>query len=433
MNYRLKVNIKKMNKRLILICLLLATTFYNIQAQEKCYTTIRRAKIVTEKPELKSLFDKKEQVLQQILVEKSYQKRSKIVVPVVVHIVYKLEEENISDEQVHSQIQVLNEDFGFTNKNKLSTSHAFYKYCAATGFEFKLANIDPLGNPTSGITRTKTNKDFWKEEEFEDLKFTDSEGINSWDPTSYLNIWVANLDDSSDVLGFAILPDEVSKYAEYDGLVIRHEAFGTVGTAGKNGYGFANLGRTATHEIGHWLNLKHIWGDAVCGNDFVADTEPADSSNSDCPKFPHHPKNSCGSSENGEMFMNYMDYTSDECMNMFTIGQIERMKAALSTYRSKIMTSQGYYTATLVENDLTNYLEVYPNPSTGTINLHITNEVGLNASIALVDLLGNTVKTFGKTTNNMLLNCEELPNGVYFIQLQNAEFNTSLKLILNHE
>ena len=433
MNYRLKVKIKKMNKRLLLICLLLATTISNIQAQEKCYTVIRRAKIVAEKPELKALFEQKEEVLQQFLSEKSHTKRNNIVVPVVVHVVYKKEEENISDEQVHSQIQVLNDDFGFTNKNKLDASHAFYKYCAASGIEFKLANIDPLGNPTSGITRTKTNKDFWKEEEFDDVKFTDSEGINSWDPTSYLNIWVANLDDSSDVLGFAILPDEVSKYPEYDGLVIRHEAFGTVGTAGKNGYGFANLGRTATHEIGHWLNLKHIWGDAVCGNDFVADTEPADSSNSDCPKFPHHPKNSCGSSENGEMFMNYMDYTSDECMNMFTIGQIERMKAALFTYRSKIMTSKGYYMATLVENDLTNYLEVYPNPSTGTIHLHIKNEVGLNTTIAMVDILGNTVKTFGKTTNSMLLNCEELPNGVYFIELQNSEFNTSLKLILNHE
>jgi hypothetical protein len=129
-----------------------------------------------------------------------------------------------------------------------------------------------------------------------------------------------------------------------------------------------------------------------------------------------------------------MDYTSDECMNMFTIGQIERMKAALSTYRSKLITSKGYSTAALVENDLPNYLEIYPNPSTtGTIHLHITNDIGLNASIALVDIVGNTVKTFEKTTNNMLLNCEELPNGVYFIHLQNAELNTSLKLILNHE
>jgi hypothetical protein len=128
-----------------------------------------------------------------------------------------------------------------------------------------------------------------------------------------------------------------------------------------------------------------------------------------------------------------MDYTSDECMNMFTIGQIERMKAALSTYRSKLITSKGYSTAALVENDLPNYLEIYPNPSTGTIHLHITNDIGLNASIALVDIVGNTLKTFEKTTNNMLLNCEELPNGVYFIHLQNAELNTSLKLILNHE
>ena len=422
-----------MNKRLLLICLLLATTLLRVNAQEKCFTAIRRAKITTENPGLKSLLEQKEQVLQQIITEKSYQKRSNIIVPVVVHVVYKLDEENISDEQIHSQIQVLNDDFGFNNTNKLDVSHAFHKYCGASGIEFKLANIDPTGKPTNGITRTKTNKDFWKEEEFEDVKFTDYGGINSWDPTSYLNIWVANLDDSSNVLGFAIFPDELSTYPEYDGLVIRHEAFGTIGTAGTNGYSYANLGRTTTHEIGHWFNLYHIWGDAVCGNDMVADTEPADSSNSGCPTFPHHPKNSCGSSENGEMFMNYMDYTSDECMNMFTIGQIERMKAALSTYRSKLITSKGYSTAALTEYDLPNYLEIYPNPSSGIIHLHISNEIGLNASITLVDILGNTVKTFENTTPNMVLNCDELPNGVYFIQLQNAELNTSLKLILNHE
>jgi hypothetical protein len=422
-----------MNKRLLLICLLLATTLLRVNAQEKCYTAIRRAKITTENPGLKSLLEQKEQVLQQIITEKSYQKRANIIVPVVVHVVYKLDEENISDDQIHSQIQVLNDDFGFNNTNKLDVSHAFYKYCGASGIEFKLANIDPTGKPTNGITRTKTNKDFWKEAEFEDVKFTDYGGINSWDPTSYLNIWVANLDDSSNVLGFAIFPDELSTYPEYDGLVIRHEAFGTKGTAGTNGFEFASHGRTTTHEIGHWFNLFHIWGDTLCGNDMVADTEPADSANHACPSFPLHPKNSCGSSENGEMFMNYMDYTSDECMNMFTIGQIERMKAALSTYRSKLITSKGYSTAALAENDLPNYLEFYPNPSAGTIQLRITNDIGLNATITLVDIVGNTVKTFEKTTNNMTLSFDELPNGVYFIQLQKDAFNTSLKLILNHE
>jgi hypothetical protein len=424
-----------MNKRLLLICLLTATTFSSLQAQvkEKCYTAKSRAEKIKENPSLKNLLEQKEHVLQQIIETKTYQKRTNIIVPVVVHVLYKLDAENISDDQIESQIQVLNDDFGFKNTNKLDVNHPFYKYCAASGIEFKLANVDPAGKPTNGITRTKTSKDFWKEEEFYDVNFTSTGGINNWDPNSYLNIWIANLDNASDVLGFASFPDELSTYPEYDGLVIRHEAFGTIGTAGTNGYSYANLGRTATHEIGHWFNLYHIWGDDVCGNDMVADTEPAESSNSDCPTFPHHPKNSCGSSENGEMFMNYMDYTSDDCMNMFTIGQIERMKAALSTYRSKLFTSNGNSTATLTENDLPNYLEIYPNPSSGTIHLHITNDVGLNASIALVDLLGNTVKTFEKTTNNMLLNCEELPNGVYFIQLQNAEFNTSLKLILNHE
>ncbi len=422
-----------MNKRILLICLLLATTILRLDAQEKCYTAIRRAKKVSEKPELKMIFEQKEQVLQQILADKSYAKRSNIIVPVVVHIVYNLDTENISDEQIHSQIQVLNDDFGFTNKNKLDVSHAFYKYCAASGIEFKLANTDPTGNPTTGITRTKTDKDIWKKTEFEDVKFTDYGGINSWDPTSYLNIWVANLDDSSDVLGLTIPPDELSSYPEYDGLVIRHEAFGTMGTAGTNGFPFANLGRTVTHEIGHWFNLHHIWGDTLCGNDMVADTEPADSANHECPTFPLHPKNSCGSSENGEMFMNYMDYSSDTCMNMFTIGQIERMKATISLYRSKLLTSKGYSTARIEENDLLHYYEIHPNPSNGTFHLRTTKDTDIHAVVTLVDVLGNTVKTFGKATNNTLLNCDDLPNGIYFIQIQKDAFSKTLKVILNRE
>jgi hypothetical protein len=424
-----------MKKRLLLVCLLLATIILRVDAQEKCYTAIHRANKLKENPSLKHLIVQQEQALQEVIENKSFEKRTSIIIPVVVHVIYKSEKENISVEQIKSQIKVLNDDFGFTNVNKLAESHPFYKFCAASGIEFKLANVDPTGKTTTGITRTKTTKDFWQEEEFDSVKFTHAGGINSWDPSSYLNIWVANFDNSSDVLGFAILPDQLNNATEYDGLVIRHEAFGILGTAGTNGFGNVNLGRTATHEIGHWLNLHHIWGngDEVCGNDLVADTEPADSSNTDCPTFPYHAKNSCGSSENGEMFMNYMDYTSDACMNMFTIGQIERMKAAIETFRKKIHTSKGYVnTANLTVNDIHN-LEIYPNPSTGIINIQTNNDILASKTLILVDILGNTVKTFQLEPNISQLNCEDVPNGIYFLQFQNTENSTALKLILNHE
>jgi hypothetical protein len=257
-----------MNKRLLLICLLTATTFSSLQAQvkDKCYTAKSRAEKIKENPSLKNLLEQKEHVLQQIIETKTYQKRTNIIVPVVVHVLYKLDAENISDDQIESQIQVLNDDFGFKNTNKLDVNHPFYKYCAASGIEFKLANVDPAGKPTNGITRTKTSKDFWKEEEFYDVNFTSTGGINNWDPTSYLNIWIANLDNASDVLGFASFPDELSTYPEYDGLVIRHEAFGTIGTAGTNGYSYANLGRTATHEIGHWFARCAVIPYCLCRN-----------------------------------------------------------------------------------------------------------------------------------------------------------------------
>src|SRR5205085_7351896 len=140
------------------------------------------------------------------------------------------------------------------------------------------------------------------------VKYTANGGHDAWNRDQYLNIWVCDL---SGKIGYAQFPGGP---AATDGVVIDYQAFGTLGTASIP----FHLGRTATHEIGHWLNLRHIWGDANCGDDLVADTPTQQTDNGGCPSFPHV---TCSNGPNGDMFMNYMDYVNDNCMNMFTAGQ----------------------------------------------------------------------------------------------------------------
>lgn len=249
-----------------------------------------------------------------------------VVIPVHVIIVHDPsdavgEGTNLSLDRVSSQIQVINQDFRRTNTNRTDTPPDF-----PTGdsyISFKLADIAPDGTPTDGITRYSTTDDFDEEE----LAIKDA---TRWPRDTYLNIWVANtLDD----LGFALLPGTISLPQEQlDGCAVLTSAFGGPGFATFFPY---NLGRTATHEIGHYLGLRHIWASNGCGpDDGIADTPKQDSSHFGCPV---HPMPSCGNT--GDMFMNYMDYTDDQCMNAFTVGQIDYMWAVLNGSRRSLLTA----------------------------------------------------------------------------------------------
>jgi hypothetical protein len=246
------------------------------------------------------------------------------VIPVVVHVVYNTPAENISMTQIKSQISVLNRDFQAKNADRKKTPAVWKGLIANVNLKFVLATKDPKGKPTTGVTRTKTTRTSFGADD--SVKFTASGGQNAWPTTRYLNIWVCKL--GGGLLGYAQFPGGP---AATDGVVITHTGFGTKGTATAP----FNLGRTATHEIGHWLNLRHIWADTpdCSGTDFVADTPNAAGPNFGTPSFPHI---SCSNGPNGDMFVNYMDYTDDVGMFMFTLGQKARMLAALATERSSL-------------------------------------------------------------------------------------------------
>src|SRR6266446_3599739 len=249
-----------------------------------------------------------------------------ITIPVVVHVVYRTAQQNIAKAQIDSQIAALNRDYSAANPDRNAVPAAWAGLVTNTNVQFALATRDPAGHPTDGVTRTHTQHASF--DTLDAVKSNARGGANAWPRDRYLNLWVCNL--SGGVLGYAQFPGGP---AATDGVVITYTAFGTSGTAAAP----FNMGRTATHEIGHWLNLRHIWGDTedCTGNDFVDDTPNAQHPNFDRPTFPHV---SCGNGPNGDMFMNYMDYVDDAAMVMFTAGQVVRMHAALDGARSALVT-----------------------------------------------------------------------------------------------
>ncbi|MDC8002423.1 M43 family zinc metalloprotease [Aureisphaera galaxeae] len=237
-----------------------------------------------------------------------------ITIPVVVHVLYNNSTTNISDAQIQSQIDVLNEDFRRTNSDADNT----WSQAADSQIEFCLATVDPNGNTTTGITRKSTSEQDWYQHT-NDMKKSAQGGIDPWDTSEYLNMWTVPrlLRSNGDVLlGFAQFP---GGDASTDGVVMGYNYFGRIGQVSAP----FDLGRTTTHEVGHFLNLRHIWGDGGCSvDDFVSDTPTSDGPNYGC--NPSHV--SCSTTD---MVQNYMDYSDDSCMNLFSQGQVDRMRVTL--------------------------------------------------------------------------------------------------------
>ena len=249
------------------------------------------------------------------------------VIPVVVHVVYNTAAQNISDAQIQSQIAVLNLDYRMQNADITNVPAVFKPLEADPRIEFALATMDPANNPTTGITRTSTAVTSFTDDD--KVKHASSGGADAWDRDHYLNLWVCPL--GGGLLGYAQFPGGP---ADTDGVVITYNGFGNTGTAAVP----FNLGRTATHEIGHFLNLHHLWGDQASNpsctlSDQVGDTPTQSGPNFGKPAFPHV---SCNNGPNGDIFVDYMDYVDDAAMFMFTVGQVARMQSCLDNERKTL-------------------------------------------------------------------------------------------------
>ncbi|MEX1187896.1 MAG: GEVED domain-containing protein [Bacteroidia bacterium] len=299
-----------------------------MNAQRACGTMEHLHELQSQHPEIMQRQQNIEQNTEQAIANNTLN-RAVVNIPVVVHVVYRSGVQNISDSQVLTQIQVLNADFRKLNSDASLIPSAFTAVAADAEFNFCLASQTPSGSAFNGINRVSSTRtsSFGTNDA---VKSASTGGVAGWDPNRYLNMWVCEIGGS--ILGYATFPGTASSTT--DGIVIDYRYFGTNGTATAP----FNKGRTATHEVGHWLNLRHIWGDATCGSDFVNDTPTHNTSNGGCPTYPHY---STCSGAPIEMTMNYMDYTDDACMYMFSAGQKSRMQALFGAggARAALLTS----------------------------------------------------------------------------------------------
>lgn len=402
------------------------------QEQRTCASYEVMQDMMQKYPEVKANVEANEAFIQQWLLEHTGGSNQKtesavITIPVVVHVIHFGEAvgtgANISENQVLSQIVALNEDFRKLNGDQLSGSHPFAAYTADAQLEFCMAKRTPAGAATNGIERINGGKSSWTKTEIENTL----KPATIWDRNKYLNVWTVTFGGSdAGLLGYATWPGST---ASNDGVVIRYNSYGYVDNVDPP----FDYGRTAVHEIGHWFNLRHIWGDNQpnCGDDLVSDTKPAYSPNFNCPSFPNNANNGCGTDANGDMFMNFMDYVDDACMVMFTTGQANRMQATLNSSRSSLKTSNGCLTVGLEEQELlSTAIQLYPNPNSGSFNVAITNPLIDRVGVSVYNLLGEKVYELADIPNLYQIVLPDASNGIYTVKITWADKEYYQKVIV---
>lgn len=399
--------------------LFVAILAHTLAAQQRCASFDYMQSQLGKNPSLQGKMDAIERFTQNS-IKKSQNIQSRledglvIRIPVVVHILYHEPGENISDSRVMEQIAALNRDYRRMNTDTVNTPNYFKQFAADSRIEFRLAISDPQQRSTTGIIRKYTPIAQW--EGNDKMKFSSSYGDDAWDADSYLNIWVCNL---KGVLGYSSF---IGGPANLDGVVISNSVFGQTGT-----FSAYDKGRTAVHEVGHWLNLKHLWGDTDCGDDQVADTPPQSTFTMGCPSGM---KVSCNNSPTGNMYMNYMDFTYDDCMNMFTKGQMDRMRAQFDEGgpRSLLLFSQGLNTPLVYQTEVPDsppkwlHPQLYPNPATIELNLDLVYDIRwLGKTVTIFNSAGQVEMQFVINSKYQKIDISRLPGGLYLMSAKKED------------
>jgi hypothetical protein len=447
------------------IALFLSILFLSIHAEAKkpkCGAQLIHAIIAKKDPAFFSKQAAKRQEAQQNFKYKQgafMKTTAQVTIPVVFHIVLNQNQINAIggiagiQKRIDSQLIVINRDYGRRNADSTTIPSAFKARYANTGIQFCLARRKPDGTSTSGadiITLPSTTRKIEEtnpsgQDLFYDAKFTNG-AFNTWDPSAYLNIWVCNAslgNDTNGILGLTVppyFPNTFGYNPNEVGIILNYRAWGKRSTGFEPFISGCDKGRTLTHELGHYFNLNHIWGDdngscpgdAGYSDDGINDTPIQKDENYGCPTFPSV---SCSvSAPNGDMFMNYMDYCDDICLTMFTTGQVAVMQAEVSTGGESYSLTQNNnicnWPAAIPSLQGTTPIQVAPNPCTQYCNvsyneqptqISVINTLGIQVWSAAPSAIGN---------NNTLINTQTLASGIYYIHVQFKDAMQIQKIII---
>src|SRR4051812_4121228 len=339
-----------------------------------------------------------------------------ITIPIVFHILTKDGSQIVTDENIKQQLDVLNKAFRLSSTDTSKIPSYFQEFAADCRIQFVLARVDPHAHATSGIVRKSTWVTLFGLDDR--IKSTDLGGDDAWDANKYLNVWVGSL--AGGVVGYS---SPLGGPADKDGVAIRTDAFG-IGSGG-----IYNGGKTLVHEVGHWLGLRHIWGDAACGDDEVDDTPKQKTANRGCPSGIHL---SCDNAPYGDMYNNYMDQVNDDCMLLFTKGQMNRMRSsfAVGGPRYALLFSDAFSGNPLpepvedphVEKPGIQFVQLYPNPTQKTLNVQFSKDVDcIGKDLIIVNQFGQAIKRFHILSLNTTVDVSSLEGGLYFVKVEGMD------------
>lgn len=425
-----------MKKTLLLT--FLGCSFFNFAQQEvpflHCGAThaIEHQENLT--PGYKQMIDDEFNMIQSIGPRKN---NETYVVPVVFHVVYDTPQKNLADSVILRQLEILNNDFQRLNPDTVNMRSDFDIVKGNPNIQFQLANFDPNGNQTTGITRTETTTTSFgglgivtgDMSEFEAVKKSNEGGVDPWDQNRYLNIWICDMSIFNQVilLGYATPPNGLTNWPPgataglEDGVVMQFQAISDNNPNTIPGFNFE--GRTLTHEVGHYLGLRHIWGDGNCSEEDGIDDTPNAVSESDFDCNPS--KNTCVDNIYGidlpDMIENYMDYSAESCQNTFTKGQVDHMRAVLENQRFGLIE-----TANLITEELD--VRLFPNPTDGIVNVEVS-EPNIEKYF-LYNIEGRLVKSGAVAGYKFQVDLKDCEKGAYFMHLQNNQGKTSVQKLI---
>lgn len=381
-------------------------------------------------------------------------------IPVVFHVIYKTAAQNLHDSVILNQLNILNDAFRKRHSDTGDIRSIFKPLSTDAEIEFYLATQDPQGMPTNGINRVQTTRDNWGDifalftgdySWLEDIKTTANDGYDPWPTSRYMNVWIADMTDanlgSPFLMGIATPPVNPLP-ANWppgafpplkDGVVLQTHAVGSNNPHASvlTSMGYADDGRTAVHEVGHYLGLRHIWGDpdpgqscTATGDDGIADTpaqaEPSNSTGS-CPAAN---TNTCtsGSPDLPDMWENYMDYSHGSCQRLFTPGQVAHMRSILSNQRDTLV---GFPMHLIQLQAQPAILTVYPQPASGQVSIRFSEATIQHVHIR--NMFGQVVKTWTKTdAAARQYDISDLPSGQYLITVQGQYHSHTQRLSVLH-